>query len=232
MKTGKLTIETSDGPFSAYVAYPDTTPAPAIVVMQEIFGVNKVMRDICDGLARQGFVAVCPDLFWRIEPGIDITDQTEEEWKQAFGYFQAFDVDAGVRDVQATISHVRGMTETTDKVGTVGYCLGGKLAYLSATRTDTDAAVGYYGVGLDALLDETGNIKVPLMLHIATEDGFVPKDAQKKVHAALDGNSHATLHDYVGNDHAFARVGGEHYDAEAAKLANGRTSDFFKTHLG
>ncbi|MCP1336502.1 dienelactone hydrolase family protein [Futiania mangrovi] len=232
MKTGTLTINTPDGKFSAYAAYPDNTPAPAIVVMQEIFGVNKVMRDICDSLARQGFVAVCPDLFWRIQPGIDITDQTEEEWKQAFGYFQAFDVDAGIRDVQATITHVRNMDETTGKVGTVGYCLGGKLAYLSATRTDTDAAVGYYGVGLDALLDEAGNIAVPLMLHIATEDGFVPKDAQKKVHEALDKNTHVTLHDYVGNDHAFARVGGAHYDAEAAKLANGRTATFFNNHLG
>ncbi|MDX5360793.1 MAG: dienelactone hydrolase family protein [Alphaproteobacteria bacterium] len=231
MRTGTLQIETQGGRFSAYVAYPDTTPAPAVVVMQEIFGVNKVMRDICDGLAAQGYVAVCPDLFWRIEPGIDITDQTEEEWKKAFGYFQAFDVDAGIADVQATITHVRNMAETTGKVGTVGYCLGGKLAYLSATRTDTDAAVGYYGVGLDALLDEADNIKVPLMLHIATEDGFVPKDAQKKVHDALDGHSHVTLHDYVGNDHAFARVGGAHYDAKAARLANDRTSAFFKAHL-
>src|SRR3954467_14727983 len=144
-----LTITTPDGDFSAYVARPQATSAPAIVVIQEIFGVNQVMRDICDGLATQGFVAVCPDLFWRIEPGIDITDQSEAEWKRAFELYNAFDVDAGVSDIDATIDAVRQLPGVNGKVGAVGYCLGGLLAFLTATRTDADASVSYYGVGIE-----------------------------------------------------------------------------------
>src|ERR1043165_1683239 len=103
----RINISTADGAFSAYVARPVDEKAPAVVVIQEIFGVNQVMRDITDGLATQGYLAICPDLFWRIEPGIDITDQSEAEWKRAFALFNAFDVDQGVKDIQATITVAR-----------------------------------------------------------------------------------------------------------------------------
>ena len=227
-----LTITTPDGAFSAYVARPSATSAPAVVVIQEIFGVNQVMRDICDGLAAQGFVAVCPDLFWRIEPGIDITDKSKAEWDRAFELFGLFDVDKGVQDVAATIDAIRQDAGSTGKVGAVGYCLGGKVAFLTAARTDADASVAYYGVGIDSLVGEGANIKKPLLMHVATKDGFVPPEAQAAMHAALDGNPLITIHDYEGQDHAFAREGGEHYDEAAATLANQRTLDFFKTNLG
>src|SRR6195952_1910837 len=107
MPADRLSINTPDGAFSAYVARPAAAKAPAVVVIQEIFGVNAVMRGICDDLAAQGYLAVCPDLFWRIEPGIDITDQSDAEWKRAFELFNAFDVDAGVKDIQATIDTIR-----------------------------------------------------------------------------------------------------------------------------
>src|SRR5678816_4063876 len=140
----RITIKTPDGEFSAYVARPGVTKAPAVVVIQEIFGVNQVMRDITDGLAAQGYLAICPDLFWRIEPDIDITDQSEAEWKRAFELFNAFDVETGVKDIQATITVIRADIQSNDKVGAVGFCLGGLLAFLTATRTDVDAAVSYY----------------------------------------------------------------------------------------
>ena len=225
-----ITIDTPDGSFSAYVAMPGTTPAPAILVIQEIFGVNQVMRDICDNLAAQGYVACCPDIFWRIEPGIDITDKTEAEWARAFELFQAFDVEKGVEDLKATLAALRGHEATTGKVGSVGYCLGGKMAFLMATRSDCN--VSYYGVGLDELLGEAGNISKPLLMHVASEDQFVPKEAQEKIKAGLSGNPHVSLHVYEGNDHAFAREGGAHYDADAATLANQRSADFFKENLG
>ncbi|MDF2095586.1 dienelactone hydrolase family protein [Aquibaculum arenosum] len=232
MTMPELTIQAPDGgSFSSYLALPAKTPAPAILVIQEIFGVNQVMRDTCDWLAREGYVACCPDIFWRIEPGIDITDKTDEEWKRAFELFQAFDVDKGIEDLKATLTALRSHDASTGKVGSVGYCLGGKLAYLMATRSDVDASVGYYGVGLDELMGEAGKISKPLMLHIPTEDGFVPKEAQAKVHATLDDNPQVTLHDYQGNDHAFAREGGQHYDPKAAEQANRRSLDFFKQHL-
>ncbi len=227
-----ITIAGPDGSFGAYLATPAETPAPGLVVAQEIFGVNKVMRDLCDWYASEGFVALCPDLFWRIEPGIQLTDQSDEHWKRAFELFGQFDSDKGIEDLQAAISHLRGHEACNGKVGAVGYCLGGKLAYLCATRTDADASVGYYGVMIDQLLDEANNIKKPLMLHVATADEFVPPEAQAKMKEGLSGHPQVTLHEYEGKDHAFARVGGAHYDKEAADLANRRTLEFFRKELG
>lgn len=231
MSGSEITIKSNDGgEFMGYLALPEGGSGPGVVVIQEIFGVNDVMRGITDDWAAQGYVALCPDIFWRQEPGIQLTDQTEEDWARAFELFNGFDLDKGVEDLSATIEHLRGMEECSGNVGTVGFCLGGRLAFLTATRTAADAAVGYYGVMLQDHVDEA--LRAPVMLHIATEDGFVPKEAQEAVHAALDGNPKATLHDYVGNDHAFARRGGEHYDEAAAKLARERTAAFFSENLG
>ncbi len=228
----RWTIKGADGAFSAYVARPEGRgPWPGVVVLQEIFGVNKVMRDVCEGLAGEGFLAVCPDLFWRIEPGIDITDHTDAEWQQAFKYFNTFNVDKGVEDIAATIAQVRASADCSGKVGAVGYCLGGLLAFLTATRTDSDASVGYYAVGLDNRLVEAHQLTHPLMLHIAQEDGFVPKDAQAKIINAFASRPDVQLYTYPGRDHAFCRLGGKNYDAEDAAKANGRTDAFLKKHL-
>jgi carboxymethylenebutenolidase len=230
MPNERWTIKTTDGEFDAYVAKPEGAgPWPGVVVIQEIFGLNFVVREVCDRLASQGFLAVAPDLFWRIQPGIDITDKTQAEWDLAFGYYQAFDVDAGVRDIQATIDKLRADHGCTGKVGTVGYCLGGHLAFLTATRTDADAAVGYYGVSLETRLEEAVNH--PLMLHIAGEDQFVSHEAQAQIHAALDGNPLVVIHDYPGRDHAFARPEGKHFHAEDAAAANARTLAFLREKL-
>ncbi|PJK30555.1 dienelactone hydrolase family protein [Minwuia thermotolerans] len=227
-----IRIKAKDGGgFGGYLAKPASGSGPGVVVIQEIFGVNQVMRGITDWLASEGFVALCPDLFWRIEPGIQITDKTEQEWAKAFELFQKFDVDKGMEDIQATIDHLRGVDGCTGKVGTVGFCLGGLLTYLSMTRTDADAGSGYYGVNIDKMLGEAKNISRPLILHVATEDGFVDKEAQAKMHEGLDSHEHVTLYDYEGNDHAFARVGGEHYDEKAAQLANQRTLELFRSAL-
>lgn len=226
-----LSITTPDGAFSAYVARPAAASAPAVVVIQEIFGVNKVMRDICDGLAAQGFLAICPDLFWRIEPGIDITDQSEAEWKRAFELYNAFDVDAGVGDIAATIAAARTLTGASGKVGAVGYCLGGLLAFLTATRTDADASISYYGIGIEKHLAETEKLTRPLLMHVAELDQFVPPEARKMILDGLKDHPQIEIHTYAGRDHAFAREGGEHYDAADAAKANGRSLTFFKTHL-
>ena len=226
-----LQIQTPDGAFSAYVARPAQTPAPAIVVLQEIFGVNQVMRDICDDLAAQGYLAVCPDLFWRIEPGVDITDQSEAEWKKAFELMNAFDPDQGLRDIRAVIATVREHEACTGKVGAVGYCLGGLLAFLTATRTDADASVSYYGVGIEQRTGEAERLAHPLLMHIAEADQFVPKAAQDLILGALKNHPQIQIHTYPGRDHAFARKGGEHYHAADAETANARTAAFFMAHL-
>ncbi len=222
----------ADGEFGAYIALPDATPAPGIVVAQEIFGVNQVMRDICDWLAGRGYVAACPDLFWRIEPGIQLTDRTEAEWARAFELFNLFDVDKGIEDMKTTLAQLRGHEACSGKAATIGYCLGGKVAYLMATRSDADCNVSYYGVGLDELLDEAAQIRNPLLMHMASKDQFVPPEAQEKIKAALVDHSQVRLHVYDGQDHAFARVGGDHYDAAAATLANDRTLAFLRENLG
>ena len=228
-----LTIRAADGgSFSGYLAAPKGGKGPGIVVIQEIFGVNAVMRGITDGLAAQGYTALCPDLFWRQEPGIQITDKTEAEWARAFQLYQGFDEAKGVADLKATLAHLRALPACTGKVGTVGYCLGGKLAYLMATRSDADCNVGYYGVGIEKALDEAGKIGRPLMLHIAEQDKFCPPEAQAQVKKAVGKNPKVTIHSYPGVDHAFARAGGDHYDTAAAETANKRTSAFFKQHLG
>jgi len=202
------------------------------VVIQEIFGVNAVMRQITDDLAAQGYLAICPDLFWRIEPGVDITDQSEAEWAKAFELFNAFDVDAGVEDIQATIDKIRGDAGCNGKVGAIGFCLGGLLAYLTATRTDADAAVSFYGVSLESRTDEALKLTRPVMLHIAEEDGFVPKEAQAAILQALKNHPQVTIHTYPGRNHAFARKGGEHYHAGDAKAAFERSLAFLKSHIG
>jgi carboxymethylenebutenolidase len=226
-----VTIATPDGAMGGYLAKPSAGRGPGLVVIQEIFGVNKVMRDLADGFASRGYFALVPDLFWRIQPGVQLTDHTKAEWDEAFALMNKFNPDSGVKDVQASIDHLRGTSGCTGKVGDVGYCLGGLLAYLTATRTSTDASVGYYGVNIQKFLGESKNIQKPLMLHIAGKDSFTPPDAQKEIIDGLKENSQVTIHVYPQMDHAFARQGGEHYDHASAELANTRTGTFFRQHL-
>ncbi len=219
------------GEFSAYLAKPASGTGPGIVVLQEIFGVNHVMREMCDRLASQGFIAVCPDLFWRIEPGVDITDKSQAELNKAFDLMGKFNPDTGIEDVQATLDHVRKMDGCTGKVGAIGFCLGGLMAYLTAARTDSDATVGYYGVNIPNFLDEAGKISKPLMLHIAGRDEFVPPESQAAMHTGLDPHRQVTLHDYPDDEHAFSRIEGAHYNPESAHLADSRTLEFFRKNL-
>jgi carboxymethylenebutenolidase len=227
-----IQISALDGTiFGAYCALPPGGHGPGMIVIQEIFGVNANMRRICDEYAAKGYIAVCPDLFRRQEPGVQLTDKTKEEWDHAFALYKGFDVEAGVRDLFSTMAHIRQMPGCSGKVGAVGFCLGGKLAYLMATRSDVDAAVGYYAAGLEDKLDEVQDIRMPTMMHMAELDKFMPPDVRNKVLRAFGRNPTIVAHVYPGVDHAFARIGGEHFDADAAKLANERTEALFKKYL-
>ncbi|MDX2235861.1 MAG: dienelactone hydrolase family protein [Hyphomonadaceae bacterium] len=224
-------IDADGGAFKAFVAAPSGPPRGAVVVIQEIFGVNEGVRGKCAWLAGEGYLAIAPDLFWRLEPGVELTDKTEGEWKRAFDLMNRFNPETGVADIQRTVDHVRASAKIA-KVGAVGYCLGGLLAYLTACRTTADAAVGYYGVSIDQKLAEAATLSTPLMLHIAGKDQFVPKAAQDAIVAGLGDKPGVSLHVYPDQDHAFTRVGGAHFDAHAAELADARTVAFFRQHIG
>ena len=227
-----VTISTLEGDatFTAYCARPRETPRAAIVVIQEIFGVNPGIRRKCDRLAEQGYLALAPDLFWRLQPGVELDPDVEAEFKQALDLMGRFDQDQGVADIEATIRHTRERLGV-EKVGAVGYCLGGRLAYMVAARTDADASVGYYAVGIPDLLREKHAIANPLLLHIAGDDGFVPAEAQQAMHDGLDDHPKVTLYDYPGEDHGFAAEMGRRRSEEAARLADERTMAFFAEHL-
>ena len=228
-----ITVQATDGSgsFAAHVAEPSGAPAGAVVVIQEIFGVNDAMRATAAEIAAQGYVAVVPDLFWRIQPGIDITDKSDAEWQQAMSYMKAFDQDRGVDDLRATLAAARALPGSNGRAGTIGYCLGGRLAMMMATRSDADVNVSYYGVGLDELLPELPQVRAPLLLHVAGADAFFPAEGRARVLEAVRSHPGIQAWEYAGADHAFARVGGTHFDAQAAALANSRTAEALASAL-
>jgi carboxymethylenebutenolidase len=220
------------GSFRGYLALPEGGSGPGLVLAQEIFGVNLSMRELADYYAEEGYVTLVPDLFWRQEPDVDL-GYTEADWKQAFAYYQGFDEAKGMEDMQTAITALRGRAETADgKVGVVGFCLGGKLAYLSACRTDADVAVGYYGVGIDSALNEADKLRCPLTLHIAELDQFCPPEARDKIVKTLQGRPGIALHVYPGVDHAFARPAGDHFHKPSALMAHERTIAWLKASIG
>jgi carboxymethylenebutenolidase len=232
MKTIAIDASDGSGQFSALVVEPAHTPAGAVIIIQEIFGVNAAMRAMAQHVAELGFIAIVPDLFWRLQPGVQLDPAKEEEWKQAFDLMGRFNQDQGIEDLKTTLRHARTMPGSNGRVGTMGFCLGGRLAFMMATRSDADVNVSYYGVGLEGLLDEVKHVSRPLLVHIAALDKFVPPEAQAKIVAATADHPHIRAYVYQGADHAFARIGGHHFHALSATIANGRSAEAFNAALG
>jgi len=227
----RISVGVRDGAFNAYIARPKTLPAPAVVVLHEVFGVNADIRKTCGELAEQGFVAVAPDLFWRQEPGVDLSVTSEPDWQHGLRLYQAYDRDAGAQDVKDTADAVAKLQECIGKVAVLGYCLGGLMTFLTAVRYSVDAAVVYHGGDTEKYLGEVNGLDAPLLMHLAEEDEFISKPAQAEIKAALASKPSATVYSYPGQRHAFARQNGTHYNAVAAALANGRTSEFLHQQL-
>jgi carboxymethylenebutenolidase len=196
-----------------------------------LFGVNADIRKHCDELAEQGYIAVAPDLFWRQEPGVDLSVTSEPDWQHGLRLYQAYDRDAGVRDVEATIDTVVKMSDCTGKIAVLGYCLGALMTFLTAVRYRVDAAVAYHGGDIEKYLGEVDGLHAPLLMHLGEEDEFISKAAQAAIKAALASKPNATVYSYPGQRHAFSRHNGAHYNAEAALLANRRTSEFLNRQL-
>src|SRR6266478_4740898 len=227
----RITIEGRDGAFGAYIARPKAVPAPAVVVLQELFGVNPDIRKTCDELAEQGLIAVAPDLFWRQEPGVDLSVTSEADWQHGLRLYQAYDRDAGARDAKDTVDALAKLPGCTGKVAVLGYCLGALMTFLTAVRYGVDDAVAYHGGDTEKYLGEIDGLDAPLLMHLAEEDEFISKAAQADIKTALARKPNATVYGYPGQHHAFARHNGAHYNAAAAALANGRTSEFLHQQL-
>lgn len=227
-----ISVAVDDGVFDCYVARPATPgPHPVVIVLQEIFGVNEGIRSIAHDYAAKDFIAVCPDLFWRTAPGLSLSEQKPDDVARGFALYDTYDLDAGVRDIAAVIAAARVLPGANGKVGVTGYCLGGLLTYLSAARIRADACVAYYGGGTDHYLGEAANIQAPLLYHVGTADEYIGPAAQAAIRAALAGRPGAELYLYPERQHAFARPGGNHFDAGDAALANARTDAFLRRHL-
>jgi carboxymethylenebutenolidase len=227
----QIVIESRDGRFRAYVARPDKLPAPAVIVLQELFGVNADIRATCDELAAQGFIAVAPDLFWRQEPGVDLNVTSEIDWRRGLRLYQAYDRDAGARDVKDTADVVAKLPECIGKVAVLGYCLGGLMTFLTAVRYGVDAAVVYHGGDTEKYLGEIDGLRAPLLMHLAEEDEFISKPAQAEIKAALATKPRTIVYSYPGQNHAFSRHNGRHYNAAAATVAHKRTYEFLHQEL-
>ena len=208
----------------AYVSIPAQPNGHAVIVLQEIFGVTKAIRGIADRFADDGYLAFAPDLFWRAQPGIELS-HSKEDIAKAFGLLKGYTDENGMDDVASTARHIRSLPGFSGKVAVAGMCLGGMLAYLAAMRNDIDAAVGYYGVGIEKKLDRQALIRVPLQLHFGEGDPYVPAAAREAIVEALASNRLVEIHQYPGADHGFYTRG----SPEDIGLARARTNAFLQS---
>ncbi|GAA0788783.1 dienelactone hydrolase family protein [Marinobacterium sediminicola] len=229
----QIQIDAKDGSgtFGGYMAVPASGEGPGLVLLQEIFGVNGTMRQIADYYAEEGYVVLVPDLFWRQEPGVEL-GYDADSWQKAFGFYQGFDQDKGVEDIDAALSALKNRDECNGGVGVLGFCLGARMAYLTACRCDVDAAIGYYGMGMESHLDEADNIRGRLVLHFAENDEYCPAAARNDLYAALESRDNVELYTYPGVDHAFARPGSEHYHKPSALMAHERSVAVLRRTIG
>lgn len=225
-------IKSHDGKeFGAYLARANKPKAPAIVVIQEIFGVNSGLVQMADEWAKLGYHALVPDLFWRMAPGVEMSDKTDAEWQKAFGFYQKFDRQNGLKDLISTLNVARKMDGVSGKTASIGFCLGGLLAFQMAVHSDADCNVSYYGGGIEDELAGIPQIRRPLLMHLAGNDEYQPRQAQEKITRAALANSRIQVHLYPAVQHAFARVNGIHFNADAARLAGQRTQEFLAKNL-
>ena len=232
-----IDIKAKDGgTFKGYLAMPEAGDGPGLMILQEIFGVNSAIRATCDYFAEEGYVVLAPDMFWRLEPGVEL-GYSEAEFGKAFGYYEKFDFAKAVEDMQATVEHLRLMPEVKglhDKkqVASLGYCLGGALSYQAAAHCGVDAAVSYYGVAIEKQLGLKDNIKCPMLLHFGGADEHVPMEGVDQIKAAFEDRDDVLINVYEGAPHAFANRFRETYDKLAAGMAHSRTIALLRSVMG
>ncbi len=218
------------GEFRAYLSTPAMVDGPGLIVLQEIFGVNKHIRNVCDKFAEEGFIVLAPDLFWRLEPNFEVGYEGED-FDRAIAHYPKFDETNGLADIESSINYLRKLPECSGKVGVTGFCLGGKLAYLSAARLKIDAAVSYYGGGIQNHLSEAKEINCPLIMHLGEHDDLIPPDAVAKIQSGLSGNNKVKIYIYEGANHGFNCDERASYNKDSADLAFSRSTGVLKYAL-
>ncbi len=226
-----ITIPTKDGKYTGYLAAPKSGSGPGIVMVQEIFGVNESMRTIADNFAKEGFTVLVPDLFWRFEPNIQLGYQGKDR-DQAFDYYKRFDVKQGVADLGDAIDALRSRKECNGKIAILGFCLGGKLAYLTAAHYPVDAAVAFYGGGIQDHLDVAKDIKIPILFHFGDQDDSIPLHKVEKIKDSFKNHKTAEIHVYPGAGHAFYNHARDSFHKPSAAQAHAHTLKFLRHHLG
>jgi carboxymethylenebutenolidase len=217
--------------FRGYLATPAKGSGPGILLLQEIFGVNQHMRDVADLYAAEGYTVLCPDLFWRLQPGIEL-GQSDADRAKAFELYGKFDVAKCITDMRASVRALKKQPKCKGKVAAIGFCLGGKLAYLAAAQTGVDAAISYYGVGIERDLKLAKKIKAPMVLHFAELDKFAPPEVVAKIQKTFAKRSDVEIYVYPGADHGFNRPEGMHYDKPASMMAHTRSIAMLRRVLG
>jgi carboxymethylenebutenolidase len=231
MKNQWISIPSDDGrALDAYLSLPPTGRGPGMIVVQEIWGVNEHIRGVADQYASDGYVVLAPDIFWRMKPRVDL-DYTESDTKQAYDFMQRLDGPKAVLDLTSTVSAMRARPELVGKIGIVGFCMGGRLAFQAAAHSGVDAAVCYYGGGIQNQLEAAPKVKVPILFHYGELDAHIPATAVAAVKAAFAGRSEAKVEVYPGADHGFNCWGRAMYNQGAAALAHGRTLEWFATYF-
>jgi carboxymethylenebutenolidase len=227
----KVTVE--DGTFANFVSRPVANRASgaAVVLLHEVDGVDGDVRLVCKELADHGFLAIAPNLSWREESTIDVFSSNDLDSRCRTELYSGYHLDRRIRDVAAIIRKAREADGASEKVGVMGFGLGGLLAYLAAARLPIDAAAIFYGIRIEEMLDEANKVAIPMLVHLGDEDEAIPPDAQVEINNAFATRGNVRVLSYKGSAHGFATRAGPDFDAEAASLALDRTMTFFQSHL-
>jgi carboxymethylenebutenolidase len=225
-----IDIPSGKDSFGGYLALPKGGKGPGIVIIQEIFGVNGHIRDVAEQYALDGYVALAPDVFWRTQPRVEL-GYVGADRDKGIELLQKTDAKLAVQDIASAAAVLRQRPEANGKIAAIGYCFGGRLAYLAAADGSVDAAVAYYGGGIQNQLDVADKVKVPIQFHYAELDHAIPLSAVGEVKERFAGRDNAEFHLYPNADHGFNCPVRASYNQHASALAHGRTLTFLAEHL-